>query len=100
MIKRLTLNTFACLLTCFVGISATMLKHALRPTTCFVGISATNLEHAPRPAVGETPWQVLMSFENQDLEKQNDSSKRRLQNAIDALTGKPNPHIIVLTPRL
>jgi hypothetical protein len=98
--KRLAVKIFAFLLTCVVGISATLLKHAPRPTRSVVGISATKLEQGPPPTVGESPWNVLLSFENQDLERQCDSSRLRLQNAIDALTGKPNPHIIVLTPRL
>jgi len=54
-----------------------------------------SLRHAPAD-----PWQVLLSFQNQDLNKLPDEQKHALQTAIDRIIGPPNPNEFPFSPRL
>jgi hypothetical protein len=47
-----------------------------------------------------TAWQTLLSFENQDLGNLKPEGTRVLKNAIDALTGVPEPKSLPYEPRL
>ena len=95
--KRFTLRLFIALLTFSIGVSIAAFGY-LHP----------KLPHAPNPPVlAQNPkpsdanisaWQVLLSFENQDLRKLDQKSRVELQKAIDTLVGKRENELLI--PRL
>src|SRR6266550_4703569 len=48
----------------------------------------------------QTRWQVLLSFQNQDLYSLSDEQKRTLQAAIDSVVGAQNPNERPFFPRI
>jgi hypothetical protein len=48
----------------------------------------------------QTPWQVLLSFQNQDLYNLSDDRKRALQAAIDSIVGAQNSNERPFFPRM
>jgi hypothetical protein len=58
--------------------------------------TAKLVRHQPQP----TPWQVLLSFQNQDLYNLSDQRKRTLQAAIDSVVGAQNPDERPFFPRM
>src|ERR1044072_5439155 len=74
IIKKLAVLSLAGLITFGLGM-------AVRP----LGPAATRYFSEP------SPWQVLLSFENQDLEGLDEQSTRVVQRAINMATGQPAP---------
>jgi len=62
-----------------------------------LGMFAAKLvHHQPR----QTPWQVLLLFQNQDLYNLSDERKRALQSAIDSIVGAQDPNERPFFPRM
>lgn len=95
--KRFTLQLFIALLTFTIGVSIAAF-----------GYFSPNLFHtAYNPVLAQNPksseadtsaWQLLLSFENQDLKKLDQKSRVDLQKAIDNLVGKRKNELLL--PRL
>jgi len=58
--------------------------------------TAKLVRHQPR----QTPWQVLLSSQNQDLYNLSDERKHALQAAIDSIVGAQNPDERLFFPRM
>ena len=70
--------------------------------TFVLGMSVARFGSAfPRHHREPSPWQVLLSFENQHLENLSEQSDRAVRQAIEALTGHPNQNVYPqFAPRL
>lgn len=67
--------------------------------TFVVGATLAELPHRFRRS-HPTPWQTLLSFENQDLGNVKPDAARIVQNAINALTGMAESQALPYEPRL
>lgn len=96
--KRIAVYAGVALMTFLLGISAvkfvTRVRHPLGSTT--------NTNNTPQPIASRRnmPWEVLLSFQNQDLKNLPTDSHRALQQAIDAMVGPQDPHTFPLRPRM
>jgi len=64
-----------------------------------IGVTIAEIRHRFHPKQ-QTPWQTLLSFENQDLGNLKPDAVRVLQNAIEAFTGPPQSEWLRYEPRL
>jgi hypothetical protein len=82
MAKRIAVYAGVALMTFLLGMAAVKLVSSVR--------------HRPR----QTSWEVLLSFQNQDLKNLPDDSRRAVQQAIDAMVGPRDPHTSPFMPRI
>jgi hypothetical protein len=68
--------------------------------TFFLAAAFVKLKHRGFHRNHPTPWETLLSFENQDLGNLRPDAARRLQNAIDTMTGPVPPNSWPYEPRL
>lgn len=82
--NRVAVFSLASLFTFALGVSAARVGSAF-------------LRHQREPS----PWQVLLSFENQHLESLSEQNDRAVRGAIEALTGRSNQNVYpIFVPRL
>jgi len=68
--------------------------------TFVLGAALVEYRHGGFQRSRPTPWQTLLSFENQDLGSLKPDAARTIQNAIDALTGSSDSTAFPYEPRL
>jgi hypothetical protein len=69
-------------------------------TTFLVGVSATRFVSTIHHQTPQTPWEVLLTFQNQELKNLPDDSSHILQHAINATIGPPNSNEFPFFPRM
>jgi hypothetical protein len=62
-------------------------------STFVLGVFVTRLGTFKSACVRMTPWQVLVSFENQDLQGLDEESKRKVEAVVNAITGQRDEQI-------
>ena len=62
--------------------------------TFATGVLVTRLTTFQSSCIRVSPWQVLLSFENQDLQGLDEEQKRKVEAAVQAITGKRNENIL------
>lgn len=96
---RLTLRFFIALLTFIIGVAVATLWY-LQPNSYCAPYRSVLPQNKEQKDTSISAWQILLSFENQDLSKLDRPSAIRLQQAINALIGKPKINEFPLVPRL
>jgi hypothetical protein len=97
--KRFALRFFSVLLTFIIGV-AIATSWRLRPNVYPVPHKPVLPQNQERKEASISAWQVLLSFEDQDLSRLERSSAVRLRQALNVLIGKPRPDEFPLVPRL
>src|ERR1044071_4181549 len=79
-------------------VKRTALYVAVALVTFLIGASVAKFHLGQRRP--STPWQVLLSFQNQDLKNLPHQQSQTLQAAIDRITGPQNARELPFSPRL
>ena len=95
--KRFTLQLFIALLTFTIGVSIAAFGY-FSPNLFHTAYSPVLAQNPKSSEADTSAWQLLLSFENQDLKKLDQKSRVDLQKAIDNLVGKRKNELLL--PRL